>query len=113
MRVQEVLPRHGDPPLRLEEYLARYTGWRFLAPTCTTEVVIGCEGTRIYLDRPLPGEILKRLTYQPRRGPRPVKHVSADGHLLHALGVQGIHRLAGGVPPPLTSTPSWPGRQAN
>jgi hypothetical protein len=46
------------------------------------------------LDRPLPGEILQRLTYRPRRGPRPVRHVSEDGRLLHSISVQGIYRLA-------------------
>jgi hypothetical protein len=65
-----------------------------LAPTCTTEVVIGSECTGILLDRPLPGEILKGLTYSPRPGPRPVRHVSQDGRLLHSLSVQGIYRLA-------------------
>jgi hypothetical protein len=46
------------------------------------------------LDRPVPGEILRRLTYRPRRGPRPVRHISDDGRLLHSLSVQGIYRLA-------------------
>ncbi len=94
MRVREIVPV-GDDQALLEEYFARYGAWRFLAPTCTTEVVIGSEGTGIALDRPLPGEILRRLTYQPRRGPRPVRHVSADGRLVHSLSVQGIYRLAG------------------
>jgi hypothetical protein len=92
MEVQEIIEVDKD---RLGEYLARHGAWRFLAPTCTTEVVIGTEGTRVLLDRPLPGEVLKRLTYLPRRGPRPVKHVSEDGRLVHAVGVQGIYRLAG------------------
>lgn len=42
----------------------------------------------------MPGEVLKRLTYHPRRGLRPVKHVSEDGRLMHVLSVQGIYRLA-------------------
>ena len=75
MRVREIVLVGGDRAL-LEEYLARYGAWRFLAPTCTTEVVIGSESTSILLDRPLPGEILRRLTYSPRRGLRPVRHVS-------------------------------------
>jgi hypothetical protein len=93
MRVQQIVPVDGDQAL-LQEYLARYGSSRFLAPTCTTEVVIGSEGTSILLDRPLPGEILRRLTYRPRRGPRPIRHVSADGRLLRSLSVQGIYRLA-------------------
>jgi hypothetical protein len=93
IRVREIVPVGQDNGL-LEEYLARYRAWRFLAPTCTTEVVIGSEGTGILLDRPLPGEIHKRLTDRPRRGPRPVRHVSDDGRLMHSLSVQGIYRLA-------------------
>jgi hypothetical protein len=94
MRVKEIIPVGGAQQPQLERYFARYGVWQFLASTCTTEVVIGCEGTRIHLDRPVPGEILKRLTYHPRRGLRPVKHVSDDGRLLHVLSVQGIYRLA-------------------
>lgn len=81
MRVQEIVPVGGDEDYQLEDYFARYGMWRFLAPTCTDEVVIGADGTGIRLDRPLPGEMLIRLTYRPRRGPRPVKHVSEDGRL--------------------------------
>ena len=94
MRVRQIVPADEDRDDLLQEYLARYSAWRFLAPTCTTEVVIGCGGTGVLLDRPLPGEILKRLTYRPRRGPRPVRHVSDDGRLLHPDSVQGIYRLA-------------------
>jgi len=93
MRVREIVLAGGDRAL-LQQYLARSGAWRFLAPTCTTEVVLGSEGTGILLDRPLPGEILGRLTYRPRRGPRPVRHVSDDGRLLHSISVQGIYRLA-------------------
>src|SRR5690242_15047718 len=93
MRVKEIVPADEDQAL-LERYYARYPAWRFLAPTCTTEIVIGSEGTSIMLDRPLPGEILRRLTYRPRRGPRPVRHVNDDGRLLHPGSVQGIYRLA-------------------
>jgi hypothetical protein len=93
MRVQEIVPVGGDRAL-LQRYHARHPAWRFLASTCTTEVVIGSEGTGIMLDRPVPGKILRRLTYRPQRGPRPVRHVSGDGRLLHSLSVQGIYRLA-------------------
>jgi hypothetical protein len=93
MRVKEIVPVGEDQAL-LERYYARYPAWRFLAPTCTTEVVIGSEGTGIMLDRPLPGEILRQLTCRPRRGPRAVRHVSDDGRLLHPHSVQGIYRLA-------------------
>jgi len=94
MRVEEIVPVGGDHGGLLEQYFARYQGWRFLAPFCTSEVVIGTEGSRIHFDCPLPGEVLKRLTYRPRRGPRPVRHVSEDGRLLNSFSVQGIYRLA-------------------
>ncbi len=94
MRVKEIVPADDDQAL-LEQYYARYPAWRFLAPTCTTEVVTGSEGTTIMLNRPVPGQILQRMTYRPRRGPRPVRHVSGDGRLLHPHSVQGIYRLAG------------------
>lgn len=92
MRVQQIIP--ADDPELLRDYLARYSAWQFLAPICTSEVVIGCEGTGVLRDRPLPGEILQRLTYRPRRGPRPVRNVSDDGRLLHPESVHGIYRLA-------------------
>jgi hypothetical protein len=94
MRVQEIVLVGGDGEPPLDEYFERYGMWRFLAPTCTTEVVVCTEGTRIYLDRPVPGDVLKRLTYQPRRGPRGVKHVTEEGRLAHSISVHGIYRLA-------------------
>jgi hypothetical protein len=60
------------------------------------------------LDRPVPGEVLGRLTYLPRRGPRPVRHVSPDGRLLHAISVQGIYRLAGPSAADLDAIPASP-----
>jgi hypothetical protein len=92
MRVQEIIPVGDLGQPCLDEYLSHT--WRFLAPTCTTEVVIGTQATSIHLDRPVPGDVLKRLTYHPRRGLRPVKHVTEDGRLTHPLSVQGIYRLA-------------------
>jgi hypothetical protein len=38
--------------------------------------------------------MLRRLTDRPRRGPRPVRHVSQDDRLLYSISVQGIYRLA-------------------
>jgi hypothetical protein len=93
MCVQQIVAAGEDKAL-LREYLELYSAWRFLAPTCTTEVVLGREGTGVQIDRPLPGEILQRMTCRPRRGPRPVRHVSEDGRLLHPISVQGIYRLA-------------------
>jgi hypothetical protein len=62
--------RAGEDRTLLETYYARYPAWRFLAPTCTTEVITGSEGTGIASGRPVPGEILPRLACRPRRGPR-------------------------------------------
>jgi hypothetical protein len=93
MRAEDIIVA-GDDPALLARHLARYPAWRFLAPTCTTEIVTGSGGTPVMLDRPVPGEVLGRLTYLPRRGPRPVRHVTPDGRLLHAISVQGIYRLA-------------------
>jgi hypothetical protein len=117
MRVREIIHLDDDQRL-LKEYLARYGAWRFLAPTCTTEVVLGAEGTGVLTDRPLPGEMLRQLTYRPRRGPRPVKHVSEDGRLVHSISVQGIYRLAESSaadfdavlagPPGVPVTRAWP-----
>jgi hypothetical protein len=41
-----------------------------------------------------PARYRAAVTYRPRRGPRPVRHVSEDGRLVHSLSVQGIYRLA-------------------
>ncbi|WP_203655942.1 hypothetical protein [Actinocatenispora rupis] len=94
MRVRQIRVVGTDDDGPLLEYFAQFRAWRFLAPTCTDEVVLGEEGTGIVLDRAVPAEVLKRLTYRPRRGPRPVKHVSEDGRLVHPISVQGIYRLS-------------------
>ncbi|MBO3739283.1 hypothetical protein [Actinoplanes flavus] len=91
MRVREIVDADRD---RLEEFYERFRPWRFLAATCTNEVVLGEEGTMVHSGRAIPGEMLKTLTYLPRRGPRPIKHVSADGLLTSAISVQGTYRLA-------------------
>ena len=54
----------------------------------------------------VPGPMLKTLTYLPRRGPRPIKHVNDDGLLTSAISVQGIYRLAPASAP--TSMRYWP-----
>jgi len=108
MRVQQIVPAGGDQAL-LQEYLARYGSWRFPAPACTAGVVIGSEGTGILPGRPLPGEIPRRLTCRPRRGPRPVRHVSQDGRLLCSISVQGIYRLAGSSAADLEAVLAGPG----
>ena len=49
MRVREIVPVRGDQALLEGNTVCRYGAWRFLAPTCTTEVVIGSECTGILL----------------------------------------------------------------
>lgn len=90
MRVREIVKAEAS----LREHFDRFSVWRFLAPTCTDEVVLGEEGTLIHGDRAVPGEVLKRMTYLPRKGPRPVKHVTEEGLLTSAISVQGIYRIA-------------------
>ena len=78
-----------------QAYLDRCPHWRFLAdPSCLNEVVLGEDGTVVLGSRTVPRDVLKRLTYLPRGGPRPVKHINADGRLTHASSVQGIYRLS-------------------
>ncbi|GAA4978177.1 hypothetical protein [Actinoplanes utahensis] len=92
MRVREIVEVDGAS---LQEHYARFRPWRFLAPTCTDEVVLGEEGTPVHGNHAVPSEALKTLTYLPRRrGPRPIKHVSEAGLLTKAISIQGIYRLA-------------------
>ncbi|MEV4463429.1 hypothetical protein AB0J51_07390 [Micromonospora echinofusca] len=90
MRVRELVTAEDT----LDSYFESFHVWRFLAPTCTNEVVLGVEGTRVHGNRALPGDVLRRMTYLPRKGPRPVKHVSPEGLLTSSISVQGIYRLA-------------------
>jgi len=109
MRVQQIIPV-GDDRALLQEYFAQYGAWRFLVPTCTTKVVLGVAETGILLDRPLPGEILQRLTYRPRRGPRR----SVTSAKTAASSTRSACRASTGwpSPPPPTWKPSRPDRQA-
>lgn len=80
--------------LATEDYL-RLIHWRTLKAGCVDEVLVGPPGAPLTFDRPVPGELLARLTYRSRRGERQVKHV-VDGELRSAASVQGIYRLAPG-----------------
>jgi hypothetical protein len=66
---------------------------RYLAPSCTSEVVIGEEGTPIRLDVAVPSDLLARLRFGPRRKEWGLKHI-VDGKLQHSDHLQGIHRLS-------------------
>jgi hypothetical protein len=94
MRVREILLLgQEDGPSLIEHRFPEYRAWRFLAPTCTDEVVIGMEGTVPRSDLALNAELLSRLTFRSQRGERTLRHVR-DGELTSSIGLQGIYRLA-------------------
>ena len=93
LRVQQLISlEHGDQ-VGLGDFLRRYPTWDFLAPTCTTEVVIGQDGTPLRLDLAIPPDMLARLRFRSRRGERGLKHIE-DGRLKSSIGLQGIYRLS-------------------
>ena len=76
---------------RLREAQAEY---RYLAPTCTGEVVECENGTPLRLDLAVPPDMLARLRYRSRRAERDLSKYIHDGRLTGILGVQGIYRLS-------------------
>jgi hypothetical protein len=80
----------------LESYFTGDPMSRLFAPYCTTELVLGTDGTQIHFDRSVPRDLLRRLTFQAGDDPRPITHVSDDGALMSPVGLQGICRLAEG-----------------
>ncbi|MEV5436078.1 hypothetical protein AB0K80_08600 [Streptomyces sp. NPDC052682] len=78
--------------LAMEDYV-RLLHWRPLRTGCVSEVVVGPPGAALTFDRPVPPDLLSRLTYRSRRGERQVKHV-VDGELRSAVSVHGVYRLA-------------------
>jgi len=94
MRVREMLLLgQEDGPTLIDERFPQYKAWRFLAPTCTQEVLVGMDGTAPRADLTLTPEMLTRLTFRSQRGERPLKQVR-DGELTSSLGLQGIYRLS-------------------
>jgi hypothetical protein len=94
MQVREmVLLGQEDGPTLIEQRFPEYRAWKFLAPTCTEEVVIGMNGTAPRVDLEVPREILDRLMFRSQRGERGLKHLK-DGELTSSIGLQGIYRLA-------------------
>jgi hypothetical protein len=94
MRVREMLLLgQEDGPSLIDHRFPQYRAWKFLAPTCTEEVVIGMDGSAPRADLELPGPVLDRLTFRSQRGERPLKQVK-DGELTSSLALQGIYRLA-------------------
>jgi hypothetical protein len=67
---------------------------RYLAPTCTDEVVECEDGTPLRLDVAVPPDLLLRLRYRSQRGERDLHKYIRDGRLIQSLGVQGIYRLS-------------------
>lgn len=94
MRVREmVLLGQEDGPTLIDQRFPQFKAWRFLAPTCTEEVVIGMQGTSPRSDLAVPPDLLERLRFRSQRGERGLKHIK-DGELTSAIGLQGIYRLA-------------------
>lgn len=76
-----------------ENYLKLHPEKRFLAPTCTEEVVLGDDSTPIRLDLAVPSEVLERLRFRSQRRERGLKHIK-DGRLKSVIVLQGIYRLS-------------------
>jgi hypothetical protein len=94
MRVREMLLLgQEDGPSLIEQRFPQYRSWKFLAPTCTEEVIVGMEGTVARSDLELPAEVLDRLTFRSARGERPLKQVK-DGELTSTSAIRGIYRLS-------------------
>ena len=86
-------PRYMTPFITFDKYLDRYPEKRYLAPTCTDEVVVGEEGTPIRHDVRVPPGLLDRLRYRSQRRERAIKHV-VDGRLKSVISLHGIYRLS-------------------
>lgn len=78
-----------------ENYLKLHPERRFLAPTCTEEVVLGDDSTPIRLNVAVPSDVLERLRFRSQRRERGLKHIK-DGRLKSVIVLQGIYRLSEG-----------------
>ena len=93
MQVREMLLLgQEDGPTLIEQRFPEYRAWKFLAPTCTEEVIIGMNGTAPRVDLEIPRDVLDRLQFRSQRGERGLKHLK-DGELTSSIGLQGIYRL--------------------
>jgi hypothetical protein len=82
------------PMMTFGNYLASHPERQYLAPTCTSEVVIGEDGTPIRLDVMVPPDLLERLRFRSRKRERGIKHIE-NGRLKHVISLQGgIYRLS-------------------
>jgi hypothetical protein len=94
MRVREMLLLgQEDGPTLIDQRFPQFKAWKFLAPTCTEEVVIGMHGTAARSDLAVSPDLLERLRFRSLRGERGLKHIK-DGELRSAIGLQGIYRLS-------------------
>src|SRR5690606_40195426 len=94
MQVKEMLLLgQEDGPTLIEQRFPEYRAWKFLAPTCTDEVIVGTNGTPSRVDLEIPREMLDRLRFRSQRGERGLKHLK-DGELASSSGLQGIYRLS-------------------
>jgi hypothetical protein len=93
MRVREMLLLgQEDGPTLIDQRFPQYRAWKFLAPTCTDEVLVGMEGFAPRGDVPLPANVLARLSFRSQRRVRQLRHVQGD-ELTSSIGLQGIYRL--------------------
>ncbi len=76
-----------------DNYVKLHPEIRFLAPTCTDEVVLGDGSTPIRLDTAIPPELLARLRFRSQKRERGLKHIQ-DGRLKSVVSLQGIYRLS-------------------
>lgn len=76
------------PMMTFEKYLTLHPEKRYLAPTCTTEVAIGEEGTPIRLDVMVPRELLENMRFRSLKKERELKHIK-DGKLNSVVSLQG------------------------
>ena len=82
MRVREmILLGQEDGPTLIEQRFPQYRPWKFLASTCTEEVIVGMEGTAPRVDLELPTDMLDRLRFRSQRGERPLRHLKRNRRL--------------------------------
>jgi hypothetical protein len=81
------------PSVTFENYLKLHPEMRYLAPTCTDEVILGSEGAPIRLDRTVPPEVVEALRFRSQRRERGIKHI-VDGRIKNVISLQGIYRLS-------------------
>jgi hypothetical protein len=82
-----------DGPTLIDQRFPQYRAWKFLAPTCTEEVLVGMEGIAPRTDLVLSAETLARLTFRSQRGERRLRHVNG-AEVTSSIGLQGIYRLS-------------------